>query len=379
MVTSKNAHAIDYRLLVIVGALLLFGFVMLTSASGPLGYTRQGGDSFYYVKHQLFFGLVPGLFAMYVMSRIPYTFWKKFSWQILIGSLILLVLVFIPGIGSDFGTSHSWLNVFGLFSLQPAEIVKLTFLFYLAAWLEKRGTHGVKDFQNGFIPFISVLGLIALLVALQPDVGTLFIIVVTAVSVYFAAGASLAHIGVLILGGIASFGLLIAVAPYRAARLTTFLYPELDPQGVGYHINQALLAIGSGGFFGLGYGNSRQKFEYLPEVAGDSVFAVMAEEMGMVFGVLLILGFLFFFRRAMKIAMNAPDAFGKYVVIGVAAWITIQAFVNIGSMVCIMPMTGVTLPFVSYGGTSLAIILAAVGVVLNVSRYGVQPLSSRWP
>jgi cell division protein FtsW len=287
----------------------------------------------------------------------------------LLVSLALLVIVFIPGIGSEFGTSHSWINVFGLFSIQPAEIVKLTFLFYLAAWLEKRGVHGVKNFRSGFIPFFSVLCAISLLIIAQPDIGTLSIIGAIALSVYFAAGASLAHIGILILGGLAAFGLLIATAPYRAARFTTFLYPELDPQGVGYHINQALLAIGSGGFFGLGYGHSIQKFEYLPEVASDSIFAVFAEEMGFVFAVLLVLGFLWFFYRALKVAQSSPDAFGKYIVIGIASWIAIQAFVNIGSMVCLMPMTGVPLPFVSYGGTSLAINLAAIGVVLNVSRY----------
>ncbi|HBR80135.1 MAG: Stage V sporulation protein E [Candidatus Uhrbacteria bacterium GW2011_GWE2_45_35] len=379
MVFSKNARAVDYRFLTIVGVLLLVGFVMLTSASGPLGYAKQGGDSFYYVKHQLIFGLVPGLFALYVMSRIPFAFWKKWSWHMLIASMVLLIAVFIPGLGTDFGTSHSWINVFGLFSIQPAEIVKLTFLFYLAAWLEKRGVHGVKDFHSGFVPFVSVLCAVSLLIIAQPDIGTLSIIAAMAVSVYFVAGASLTHIGILILGGLAAFGLLIAVAPYRAARFTTFLYPELDPQGVGYHINQALLAIGSGGFFGVGYGHSRQKFEYLPEVAGDSIFAVFSEEMGFVFAILLVLLFLWFFRRALKIAQNSPDTFGKYVVIGVASWITIQAFVNIGSMVCLMPMTGVTLPFMSYGGTSLAISLAAIGVVLNISRYGRQVLGSRWP
>ncbi|MFA6131722.1 MAG: putative lipid II flippase FtsW [Patescibacteria group bacterium] len=379
MLTAKNAHSIDYRFLIIVGVLLLFGFIMLASASGPLGYARQNGDSLFYVKHQLILGLIPGLFGLYVTSRIPYTFWKKNAPLLLGVTLILLVLVFIPGIGSDFGTSHSWLNIFGLFSIQPAEIAKLTFLFYLAAWLEKRGTYGVKDFHGGFLPFIFILGSVALLIILQPDIGTLSIIAATAVVVYFVAGASLAHVGVLFLGGLAAFGLLIAVAPYRAARFTTFLYPELDPQGVGYHINQALLAIGSGGFFGLGYGHSRQKFEYLPEVSGDSIFAVIAEEMGFVFAALLVVLFFWFFSRAIKIAKNSPDAFGKYVVIGIATWLTLQAFVNIGSMVGILPMTGVTLPFISYGGTSLAISLAAIGVVLNVSRYGTQPLSSRWP
>jgi cell division protein FtsW len=237
----------------------------------------------------------------------------------------------------------------------------------------------VKDFHGGFLPFIFTFGLIALLIILQPDVGTLSVIGLMAVTMYFAAGAPWTHLGVLFLGGLAALGALIAAAPYRAARFTTFLYPEFDPQGVGYHINQALLAIGSGGFFGLGYGGSRQKFEYLPEVTSDSIFAVIAEEMGFVFSVALVLLFLWFFLRAMKTAKNAPDAFGKLVTVGVASWLGLQAMVNIGSMVGLVPMTGVTLPFVSYGGTSLAISLAAIGVVLNVSRYRVRPLSSRWP
>lgn len=379
MVMARFVKSLDYRFLAIVGALLLIGLIMLASASGPIGYAKQGGDSLYYVKHQLIMGFLPGLFSLYIFSKIPYTFWKKHSWKMLIGSIVLLVMVFIPGVNSDFGTSRSWVNFFGLFSFQPAEVVKLTFLFYLAAWLEKLGAYGVKDFHGGFVPFMSVLGLIALLIILQPDTGTLFIICAMAVSMYFAAGASWSYLGVIFLSGIAAFGLLIAVAPYRAARFTTFLYPELDPQGIGYHINQALLAIGSGGFFGLGYGNSRQKFEYLPEVANDSIFAVIAEEMGFVFSVLLVLLFLWFFLRAIKIATNAPDAFGKYVVVGIASWIGIQAIVNIGSMAGIMPMTGVTLPFVSYGGTSLAISMAAIGVILNISKYGTHQLSSRWP
>jgi cell division protein FtsW len=379
MFVSRAVKSPDYRLLIIVGALLLFGLIMLASASGPIGYAKQNGDSLYYIKHQIIVGLVPGLFLLYLFSRLPYIFWQRHAWKMLLGSLVLLVLVFIPGLNAGFGASRSWVNVFGLFSFQPAEVVKLTFLFYLAAWLEKRGAYGVKDFHGGFLPFIFTFGLIALLIILQPDVGTLSVIGLMAVTMYFAAGAPWTHLGVLFLGGLAALGALIAAAPYRAARFTTFLYPEFDPQGVGYHINQALLAIGSGGFFGLGYGGSRQKFEYLPEVTSDSIFAVIAEEMGFVFSVALVLLFLWFFLRAMKTAKNAPDAFGKLVTVGVASWLGLQAMVNIGSMVGLVPMTGVTLPFVSYGGTSLAISLAAIGVVLNVSRYRVRPLSSRWP
>ena len=201
------------------------------------------------------------------------------------------------------------------------------------------------------------------------------IMVAMALAVYFVGGASLWHLGLLGAAGVGLFALLIKVAPYRAARFMTFLHPEWDPKGVGYHINQALLAIGSGGLFGLGYGHSRQKFQYLPEVAGDSIFAVIAEEMGFFVATALLVLFLLLLYRGLRIAAAAPDAFGRYVVIGTLSWIVIQAFVNIGSMAGVLPMTGVTLPFVSYGGTSLAVTLASVGVVLNISRYGKKTAS----
>ena len=256
--------------------------------------------------------------------------------------------------------------------MQPSEIVKLTFLFYLAAWLAGRDKHSVRDVHGGFIPFVGVLGIIILFLILQPDTGTMAIIVAMSLIVYFVAGASVTYIVGLMVAGLGGLGLLIASSPYRAERFTTFLYPELDPQGIGYHINQALLAIGSGGIFGLGYGHSRQKFQYLPEVAGDSIFAIISEEMGFLVAVITIGLFLLFLWRMLAIAKRAPDNFGKYVVVGIAAWIVVQAFVNIGSMVALMPITGVPLPFISYGGTSLAISLAAIGVVLNVSKSAKQ-------
>ncbi|NBS42007.1 stage V sporulation protein E, partial [bacterium] len=238
------------------------------------------------------------------------------------------------------------------------------------AWLEKRGESGVRDVHGGLIPFLATLGAILGLLVLQPDVGTMSIIAGMVLVVYFVAGAPLAYVGGLVMAGISAIAMLIGFAPYRAARFTTFLNPELDPQGIGYHINQALLAIGSGGFFGLGYGHSRQKFQYLPEVASDSIFAVIGEEMGLVVAVGVLALFVWFLFRTLKIANEAPDKFGKYVATGIGAWLVLQAFVNIGSMVAIMPMTGVPLPFISYGGTSLAVSLWAVGVVLNISRYG---------
>ncbi len=360
--TSTN---FDLPFLAITVGLILFGLIMLTSASGPVGY-ENFGDSYYFLKHQVLFGLVPGAIGLLFFSRYPYQKIKKHAFHLLIFSILLLILVFIPGIGSSFGTSHSWITLGGLFSIQPAEIVKLTFLFYLAAWLEKRG--GVVKDLDGLMPFLIALGSVLFLIALQPDTGTMAVIAGMSFIVYFVAGAPILHLAGL--GGIGAVFLLILIksSTYRAERFMAFLHPELDPQGIGYHINQALLAIGSGGLFGLGYGLSRQKFEYLPEVVGDSIFAVIAEEMGFVIAAGLVVLFVAFLWRGMKIAKAAPDAFGKYLVVGVVSWITIQAFVNIGSMTSIMPMTGVTLPFVSYGGTSLVVCMSAVGVVLSVSR-----------
>ncbi|MBI5370333.1 putative lipid II flippase FtsW [Candidatus Uhrbacteria bacterium] len=358
----------DVPLLLIVFAIVLFGLIMLWSASAPSGY-EQFSDSYYYLKHQLIFGFIPGVAAMFLLSRVSYTFWHRHAWNLLIISLALLVLVFIPGVSAGIGTAHSWISVGGLFSVQPSEIVKLTFLFYLAAWLGARDEHGMRDAHSGFLPFLLVLGTIMLLMVLQPDIGTMSIIAAMALVVYFTAGAPIVYVGGLILAGVGALTILIKAAPYRAARFTTFLHPELDPKGIGYHINQALLAIGSGGFFGLGYGHSRQKFQYLPEVAGDSIFAVVGEELGFVVSLLVIGIFLLLLWRLLHIAQHAPDKFAKYVVIGIASWICIQAFVNIGSMVALMPITGVPLPFISYGGTSLAVTMAAIGVVLNISKH----------
>lgn len=366
---AKELRPFDYTYLAIVSAIALFGMMMLASASAPVGYARFS-DSYYFVIHQLVFGFLPGLAGMIILSRIPYTFWKEHAWELLLVSIGLLVIVFLPGISAGIGSAHSWISVFGLFSVQPSEIVKLTFLFYLAAWLEKRGDVGIRDVHGGLLPFLATLGVILGLLFLQPDVGTMTIIAATSLVVYFVAGAPLLFVGGLIGAGVLALAALIGLAPYRAARFTTFLNPEMDPQGIGYHINQALLAIGSGGIFGVGYGHSRQKFQYLPEVAGDSIYAVIGEEMGMLVAMLVLVAFLAFLWRTFKIASESPDRFGRYVAVGIGTWIVLQAFVNIGSMVAIMPMTGIPLPLISYGGTSMAVTMWAVGVVLNISRHG---------
>jgi cell division protein FtsW len=364
---TRDRGTIDYGLLGIVSVMIVFGLIVLLSASSPNAY-KQFGDSYYFLKHQIIFGLIPGIAGLIVFSRIPHTVWKKHAWNLLLVSIGLLLLVFIPGFSAGFGTSHSWISVFGLFSVQPSEIAKLTFLFYLAGWLSSRDERGVRDMNTGFIPFLSVLGIIALLMILQPDTGSMTILAAMSLIVYFVAGAPISYVAGLIAAGIAGISLLVKISPYRAARFTTFLHPELDPQGIGYHINQALLALGSGGFFGFGYGHSRQKFQYLPEVAGDSIFAVIGEEMGFLVAVFVIGMFLVLLWRLIEIAKRAPDKFSKFIVIGVAAWIVVQAFENIASMVALMPITGVPLPFISYGGTSLVILMCAIGVVLNISK-----------
>lgn len=364
---KKSGHSPDYVFIITFGIILLFGLIILTSAGSAVGYDKFQ-DSYHFIKHQLLFGVLPGLALLLIFSKFPYQKLKKFAMPLLFISILLLISVFIPGIGATYGSAKSWINVFSL-SFQPSELVKLTFLLYLATWLEKRGEQGIKDFYYGFLPFVFLIGVIGLLMILQPDLGTLSIIIFMCMAVFFASGARLKHVSGLILAGLISIYFLIKTSPYRAARLTTFLHPELDPLGIGYHINQAFLAIGSGGIFGRGFGHSRQKFLYLPEVTGDSIFAVLAEELGFLFATILICLFVFLMYRGFKIAQNAPDLFGKLIVTGIISWFTFQAFFNISSMVGLLPMTGVPLPFVSSGGTALAVAMAAVGIIINVSKH----------
>ncbi|HSD12208.1 MAG TPA: putative lipid II flippase FtsW [Patescibacteria group bacterium] len=357
----------DHVFLLLLGALLAFGFVMLTSSSGPLAYQRFD-DPYWFVKHQLLSGFLPGAVLFVVLANVDYRRWRALAPYLLGSSVVLLLLVFLPGLAADWGTSKSWINIAG-FSFQPVELVKLLFLLYLAALLERRGEDGVGDLRTGLVPFLTALGAIALLLMLQPDLGSLLVIAAIAFVAYFVAGAPWLHISGILVAGAGALVLLVKSAPYRAARLMTFLHPELDPQGVGYHINQAFLAIGSGGWFGLGLGHSRQKYLYLPEVAGDSVFAVIAEELGFIFVLAVLVLIAAFIMRMVRISREAPDAFGRYAAIGIAAWVFSQTLFNIGSMVGIMPITGLPLPFVSYGGSSLAVLLGAMGIMANISAH----------
>ncbi len=359
----------DYSLVATIFGIVIFGLVMLSSASAAVAFDRFG-DSYYFFKHQLLFGFILGTAAFLIMSKIDYRYWKKVAFPLLVITIGLLIAVFLPGLGGGETVKGAkrWIDL-GFISFQPTEVVKLTFLLYLATWLASRGKKGVSDFSYGFIPFISILGTVMLLIILQPDVGTMSVIVLTSLVVYFVAGAPWSHLGILGGGGLFLFWLLIKIAPYRADRFTIFLHPELDPQGIGYHINQAFLAIGSGGFFGRGFGQSRQKFQYLPEVAGDSIFAVISEELGFIFSFLLIIAFLFLMYKGFKVAEKAPDMFGKLVATGITAWLVVQAFVNIMAMTGLMPLTGLPLPFISYGSSALVVSMAAAGILVNISKH----------
>ncbi len=363
---TKDKHEMDYYLLLALAVLIVYGLVVLSSASFVLGY-QKFGDSFYYVKHQLTFGLLPGILALLIAQKIPYIFFKKISFWLFLFSIFLLVLVFVPGIGLELGGAQSWIVVGGV-SFQPAELLKLSFILYLASWLENRG-QGIKNFKYGFLPFIVLLGIVSLLIVKQPDIGTLSIIIASAIGMYYIAGAPLYHL--FALGGIGSFlfYILIKLEPYRLSRITAFLNPEKDSLGIGYQARQAILAVGSGGLLGLGLGQSRQKFAYLPEVAADSIFAVMAEELGFVVTFLFLVLFFYIIYRILKNAYFAPDYFARLTAVGIAVWFAWQAFINIGAMIGLVPLTGIPLPFVSYGGTALFVNLAAMGIILNISKY----------
>ena len=274
----------DYFLLGLIFLLVVFGLAMLSSASNVESFQNHQGDAYYSFRHQLINGLLPGLILFFILSGINYRVWEKLTVLFFILSLVLLVLVFIPGLGQNYDRAQSWINIGGI-SFQPSEVVKLFLILGLAGWFSYRGPEMTKDFWNGLVPFAVILGLISIPIIRQPDLGTLVVIASIGLVMYFTAGARLTHLFSLILVGLGLFGILIAQAPYRAERLMTFIHPELDPQGIGYHINQAFLAIGSGGWFGLGFGQSLQKFAYLPEVMGDSIFAIIAEELGFIFTV----------------------------------------------------------------------------------------------
>ncbi|MBI3495310.1 cell division protein FtsW, partial [Candidatus Berkelbacteria bacterium] len=307
-----------------------------------------------------------GMIGLAAAANLDYRIWRTFAGTIMAVGIAMLVLVFVPGIGIKLGGAHRWLNL-GPILLQPSEVIKFAFIIYLATWIERRG-EGIKHLETGLLPFGILLGVLVLLIIKQPDLGTIMVITVIAGSMFWAAGARTSHLVIGVLIALLLFLGLIRLSNYRWKRFLTFLNPSSDVLGAGYQFNQTLLAIGSGGPLGLGFGNSRQKYLYLPQSFTDAIFAVIVEELGFVRTVPLVAALIFVSLQGLKIARKAPDDFGKLVAIGVSAWVAGQSFINFAANLGIIPLTGVPLPFVSYGSSAIVMLLFAVGIVLNISK-----------
>lgn len=357
----------DYIFIAIIAVLFLGGLLMLAGASVAVSYTRYHAPS-RLILNQLFPGAVVGIAGFFIAQRIPYAFWRKLALPLLIVALIMLAAVFTSKFGFGAGGARRWIRHGNFLFFQPSEFAKLAFVVYLSAFFAKF-KENLSRFWQAVFPFLLVSVAILGLLALEPDIGTLGIIVGIAGIMFFVAGGRFKHIALFLAGGVALFFVLVRAAPYRMNRFLIFLHPNLDPQGIGYQMKQALIAVGSGGLWGLGLGESRQKYNFLPESVSDSIFAIAAEELGFVGAVALVALFTLFALRALRVARQAPDLFGTYLAVGITAWITLQAFVNISSIIGLIPLTGVTLPFVSYGGSSLALVLTACGILVNISKY----------
>lgn len=348
--------------------LLLVGIGFFIFISALLGLMARDSGLFSAIALNQSISLVVGLACFYGASRIRYTAWNKYAFFMFLGGLIATTLVFVPHIGVEHAGAHRWLNIFG-FSVQPAEILKFAFVLYLAAWYAMV-RQGITTIKYGLGPLTALLAMAGVVLALQPDYGTFIILSATGISMFFVAGGSWKHIAGVAVAGFLFLSVVGLFVPYVNDRLKTFINPDRDPQGASYQIKQSLIAIGSGQIVGRGFGQSIQKFDYLPEPVGDSIFAVFAEEWGFVGSSLLIVLFLGFLLRGYRIAKRAPTIFSRLVTVGFVTMIVTQSFINIGSMLGVFPLTGDPLVFVSQGGTSLVMVLTAAGIVLNISKYG---------
>ncbi|MFT5849502.1 MAG: cell division protein FtsW [Patiriisocius sp.] len=357
---------VDRTLLTIIITLVTLGFFIFSSAS--LGLLAREGANFSSVAFsQIVFGIIGGGIGLFLTSQIHYRNWRKFAFYIFLATCLLTLAVFIPGLGFGHGGAQRWIIIAG-FSFQPAELLKVGYIIYIATWLS--GTQKqISSFVHGTLPFLGITSIVGAILLLQPDTDTFLLIGMAGVAMFVTAGGRWRDVGLMVLGAIMLLAILAFSRPYIMDRFTTFLDPSTDPQGSSYQIQQSLISIGSGGFAGRGFGQSIQKFEYLPEPIGDSIFAVYSEEFGFLGSVFLIGLLSFFTFRGYKIASHASDLFGMLLVVGFMTLIVIQAFLNIGAMLSLAPLMGLPLPFVSHGGTALLTTLTAVGIVLNVSKY----------
>ena len=355
----------DFYLFIAIIILILFGAVMIYSASS-IWANYKFEDSFYYVKRQMIF-IVLGIFLMITISKIDYNIYYEKSNKILGICIILLILVLIPGIGSVRNGSRSWFGI-GSLGIQPSEAAKLGMIIFTSKYLTNSSKF-LKSYKYGVFPILGVLFLLFGLIMLQPDLGTGMILVVSIISLLFIAGVNMKFfIGGGILGVIGVI-ILIVIAPYRMDRITSFINPWNDPLGTGFQIIQSLYAIGPGGLLGRGYLNSIQKQFYLPEPQTDFIFSIIAEEFGMVGTIFVVFMFSFIIHRGIKVALKTKDSFAKYLAFGMSFQLAFQALMNLMVVIGMIPVTGVTLPFLSYGGSSLLITLCSMGIILNISRH----------
>jgi cell division protein FtsW len=366
LVTMRRS---DGWLALIVFGLVIFGILMIYSASVILGHL-QGNDHVFATKQ--FVSACIGFTALGIAASIDYHIWQRWAGWMLGVTYLLLFSVFFFSVGAING-AHRWISLGGQ-TFQPSELAKLTFIMYVSAWLAQRGDR-LQNITETFLPYLAVIASISLLMLKEPDFGTLTIILVPAIVIYFVAGLTWKQVLLGLVLGILSLGLILSTK-YRRDRIMTFLDPSQDTSGTSYHVKNIAIAIGSGGMWGLGYGQSRQKRLFLPEPHTDSIFAIIAEELGAVRSTLLILIFCTLIYRGFRVAWLAPDDFGRYLAVGITTWFGFQTFINLASMLHLVPLVGVPLPFISYGGTSLMISLVAVGVLLNISRQVIIPHSS---
>jgi cell division protein FtsW len=357
---------IDKIFLISFLALLVVGLTVFVSAS--LGIYANDKAKFASIMfNHLFFGLFAGSIACFVTAKINYRNWRKFSLYIFLFSVFVTALVFVPGIGVTHGGATRWIYI-GSLSFQPLEFLKIGFIIYFASWIS-----GVKDkigtVRYGLVPFMVLIGIVGAILLNQPDTDSFVIIFIVGLAMYLVGGGKWRHIFLIGVIGVACVSALLFMRPYLLARLTTFLDPTANALTSGYQIQQSLIAVGSGEIFGRGLGQSVQKFKFLPESIGDAIFPIAAEEFGFIGAIIIVFLFLFFASRGLKIANLAPDIFGGLLVIGIVILITIQSFINIASMIGVLPLSGSPLIFFSQGGTALFFTLAEIGMIINVSKY----------
>lgn len=359
-------HAPDYALLAVVAMLVVLGLVFVYSSSYALGYA-QFGDANYFIRRQALFAAA-GAVGLVITMNLDYHHLRALSPLLMLAALVGLAAVLVPGIGIESNGARRWIQVGTFPGVQPSEFAKLAVLVYMSAWLAAKGAV-VKDFSLGVFPFVSMVGIVGALIMLEPDLGTAVMVAVITGTLFFVAGARIRHVLALSGSALVMLVLLIVSGGYRMDRILSFTSAESDPSGVGFHTLQLLVAFGSGGIGGLGLGVSRQKFFYVPGSHTDGVLAIVGEELGLI-GVTVVLGlFIVLLWRGWQIARRAADPFGSLLAVGVMSWIGFQMLINVGGVTRLFPLTGIPLPFLSYGGSSLMATLIAIGLLLSVSRY----------